>query len=33
MKTFAAVLAMAFVFAGVSPLRAEVKTEVAETLN
>ncbi|NCP10913.1 MAG: dienelactone hydrolase family protein, partial [Sphingomonadales bacterium] len=30
MKTFAAVLAMAFVFAGVSPARAEVKTEVVE---
>ncbi len=30
MKTVAAVLAMAFVFAGVSPARGEVKTEVVE---
>ncbi|HEX8042280.1 dienelactone hydrolase family protein [Candidatus Deferrimicrobium sp.] len=30
MKTLAAVLAMAFVFAGVSPARAGVKTEVVE---
>jgi dienelactone hydrolase len=30
MKTVAAVLAMAFVFAGVSPARAEMKTEVVE---
>jgi dienelactone hydrolase len=30
MKTFAAALAMAFVFVGVSPARAEVKTEVVE---
>lgn len=30
MKTFAAVLAIAFLFAGVSPARAEVKTEVVE---
>lgn len=30
MKTFAAILAMAFVFAGVSTARAEVKTEVVE---
>jgi dienelactone hydrolase len=30
MKTFAAVLAMGFLLAGVSPARAEVKTEVVE---
>jgi len=30
MKTFAAVLAIFFLFAGVSPARAEVKTEVVE---
>jgi dienelactone hydrolase len=30
MKTFAAVLAIAFVIAGVSPARAEMKTEVVE---
>ena len=30
MKTFAAVLAIAFLFTGVSPARAEVKTEVVE---
>ncbi|MHB1024523.1 MAG: dienelactone hydrolase family protein [Desulfobacteria bacterium] len=30
MKIFAAVLAMAFMFAGVSPARAELKTEVVE---
>ena len=30
MKTFAAVLAIAILFAGVSPARAEVKTEVVE---
>src|SRR5512140_1121994 len=30
MKTFAALLAMAVVFAGISPARAEVKTAVVE---